>query len=123
MCNAHYKFIRSQSISGFLKSNIASTDAINALSNWENSAHERSYEILIEKDEELLARLTWEKSDTSAGSALDVACLNFGVERVYISTRKADQLSVIHRRHSGEGQNLGKAALKAVAYCSQAKHV
>ena len=90
MCNAHYKFIRSQSISGFLKSNRASTDAINALSNWENSGQKRSYEILNGEDEELLARLTWGKSDTSADSALDDACLKFGVERVYISTRKAD---------------------------------
>ena len=80
----HYSFVRSNSsIKGFLSPNRPSTDAISALENWSNNQSQRSYTVLVDEDERLVAELSWNESDASAGSDLEEACRRFGVDRSY----------------------------------------
>lgn len=85
MTTARYKFQRIEnSVTGFFSKNVASTDALSALSIWSSSKPQRSYKVLIDEDEELLADLTWHESDVSAGVDLEDAAIKFGVERLYV---------------------------------------
>ena len=84
MPTGRYWFTRSSGINGFFSNNRASTDALNALSEWSSKQTRRSYEELKDEDETLLARLSWSESDIDAGQDLDNACLSCGVEHSYV---------------------------------------
>ena len=85
MIFARYEFQRQKnSVNGFASQNRASTDAMNALEKWLNLKPQRTYKVFEEKDEELIADLTWQKSDTSAGLDLENMANNCGLERIYI---------------------------------------
>ena len=85
MPSGRYKFTRkNNSIKGFLSTNRPSTDALNALAIWSTAQPERSFTVLIDEDEQLLANLSWGDTDTSAGSSLEAACDNYGLEHSYV---------------------------------------
>lgn len=87
MPSGRYKFVRkSNSIEGFVSRNRPSTDALKAVNIWSNVQPQRSFTILVDEDEQLLADLSWSEIDTSAGPSLDDACDKFGVERSYVQT-------------------------------------
>jgi hypothetical protein len=83
MPNARYSFRRGKGLSGFFSTHRASTDALNALQVWVESAG-RSYEVLEDEDDELVVDLSFNESDASAGPDLDQASEKYGVERAYI---------------------------------------
>lgn len=87
MPSGRYKFVRkNNSIEGFVSGNRPSTDALNALHIWSNAQPQRSFTILVDEDEQLLANLSWSETDTSAGPSLEAACDKRGVERSYVQT-------------------------------------
>lgn len=87
MPSGRYKFVRkSNSIEGFASTNRASTDALNVVTIWSNAQPQRSFSILVDEDEQLVADLTWSETDHSAGPNLDGACDKFGIERSYVQT-------------------------------------
>lgn len=82
MLTGRYKFKRrNNSSEGFLSRNRASTDALNALDNWSNAQSQRTYTVLDDEEELLLAELSWNELDDSVGPDLDKACQTFGVDR------------------------------------------
>ncbi|MEE8056891.1 MAG: hypothetical protein V3T17_03505 [Pseudomonadales bacterium] len=81
MHKVKYSFKRTEGIAGFFSSNRASTDALNALQTWLNG--NRSYEVVIDEDELLVAILEFEKNDEAAGLDLDKACDEHGVFRKF----------------------------------------
>ena len=86
MAKAKYKFTRSNSLSGFARTNRASTDALNALSEWQNKDKNWSYEVEVDEDEKLIAVLTFGDSDSEkAGVTLEIACDRYGIVREYLS--------------------------------------
>lgn len=87
MPSGHYKFVRNNnSVEGFVSRNRPSTDALNALHIWSNAQPQRSFTVLVDEDEQLLAHLSWSETDTSAGPHLEAACDKSGVERSYVPT-------------------------------------
>lgn len=82
MQTAMYRFIRRSSISGFLSQNRPSTDAIKALEQC-SSRLGRNYEVLVDEDDVLVARLSWEDGDREAGPDLDRQCSEVGVNRAF----------------------------------------
>lgn len=83
--NAKYLFVRDdRSASGFLSKNRASTDSMNALEEWVSFAAGREYSIGsdadADTDNQLVATLTLQQSDTSAGHDLQKCCTKFGVK-------------------------------------------
>jgi hypothetical protein len=85
MPTARYKFSRdTTSMKGFQSGNRASTDAINALSEWSNAVVSRSYEVQFEEDETLVADITWNETGSTAGKNLDDLCCRFGVTRSHV---------------------------------------
>jgi hypothetical protein len=66
---------------GFLSSQRASTDALNALFKWEAKIAGRSHEVIHEEDDVIQASLTCDPSDSDAGSDLDACCAQHGVQR------------------------------------------
>ena len=85
MPSGRYKFIRkTDSIEGLVSRNRASTDALNAVNIWSNAQPKRSFVILVDEDEQLLADLSWSEADTTAGLSLDDACDKSGIERSYV---------------------------------------
>lgn len=86
MTTAQYKFERASGASGFLSENRASTDALNALGEWQEADSERGVETVIDEDETLVANLSWRESDKSAAHDLDRACQNHGVMRSHVKS-------------------------------------
>lgn len=87
MPSGRYRFARkSNSIEGFASRNRPSTDALNVVNIWSNAQPQRSFSILGDEDEQLLADLSWSEADISAGPNLDDTCDKFGVERFYVQT-------------------------------------
>ncbi len=87
MPSGRYRFVRkSNSAEGFVSTNRPSTDALNVVIIWSNAQPQRSYTVLIDEDEQLVANLTWSETDPSAGPSLDGACDKFGIERSYVQT-------------------------------------
>ena len=85
MPSGRYRFVRnSNSIEGFGSTNRPSTDALNVVNIWSSGQPQRSFTILIDEDEQLVADLTWSESDPSAGPSLDGTCNKFGIERSYV---------------------------------------
>lgn len=83
MPKARYRFSRSDSIKGFLSKNRPSTDALGALAVWQDGHADRDFSKHIDEDEQLVAELSWNESDDSAGPSLDDACSKFGVARTH----------------------------------------
>lgn len=87
MPSGRYKFVRkNSSVEGFVSRNRPSTDALNAVNIWSNAQPQRSFTILVDEDEQLVADLTWSETDSSVGPSLDSACDKFGIERSYVQT-------------------------------------
>ena len=87
MPSGRYRFVRKlNSIEGFVSTNRPSTDALNVVNIWSNAQPQRSFTILIDEDEQLVADLTWSETDPLAGPSLDGACDKFGIERSYVQT-------------------------------------
>lgn len=86
MPSGRYKFVRSNNVKGFLSSNRPSTDALNAVSIWSSAQPQRSYDTVVDEDEQLLADLSWGESDDSAGQDLEENCRKFGVEHSFVQT-------------------------------------
>lgn len=85
MPSGRYKFVRkNNSVEGFFSRNMPSTDALGAVNIWSNAHPQRSFSILVDEDEQLVADLTWSENDPSAGASLDIACDKFGIERSYV---------------------------------------
>ena len=85
MPSGRYKFVRkNNSIEGFASRNRASTDALNVVTIWSNAQPQRSFTIVVDEDEQLLADLSWSETDISAGPSLDDACDKLGVARSYV---------------------------------------
>ncbi len=87
MIVASYRFTRAlNSLATFVTTNSASTDALNALEVWQSAAGmTRAYEKLNDNPGELVARLSWQDSDSQSGPDLQVATEKFGVQRIFIS--------------------------------------
>ena len=83
MSKVRYKFTRSNNIAFVISSNRPSTDALNALHKWYGKPG-RSYEVIEDEVEHLVADLEVAKDDESAGPELGDACESAGVERTYI---------------------------------------
>ncbi len=86
MLSAVYQFNRSKDGSGFLSQNRPSTDALNALEGWtEGGAGKqgRSYEVVNDEDEFLVAKLSWNEADIEAGPDLDAQCRDSGIEKKF----------------------------------------
>jgi len=64
MHNSRYSFRRKDGLNSFFSSNRASTDAINALQIW--TGKDRSYDVLEDKDELLVAALKFKENDKTA---------------------------------------------------------
>ena len=88
MPSGRYKFVRkNNSVEGFVSKNRPSTDALNVVNIWSNAQPQRSFTILVDEDEQLVADLTWDETDpSSAGPSFDDACDKFGIERSYVRT-------------------------------------
>jgi|CXWL01.1.fsa_nt_gi hypothetical protein len=87
MPSGRYRFVRrSNSIEGFVSKRRASTDAIEIVENWSKKESQRSYNILIDEDDELVADLTWSETDFSVGTSLESACDELGIECSYEQT-------------------------------------
>jgi hypothetical protein len=70
-----------KSVAGFGSANRPSTDAINALLQWQSRAPGRSY-IEIDGDGEILrAQIMWDSDDGAAGDDLDFFSNQVGVKR------------------------------------------
>jgi len=84
MPTARYKFVRDNSMKGFLSGNRPSTDALGALSIWTSGAPGRSHAVQIDEDDNLVVDLTWGEIDHSAGADLEDSCRRFGVDRSHV---------------------------------------
>lgn len=77
-----YRFTRDP-VTGFFSRNTAPTDALNALMRWAGARDGRAYEVLVEGDESLVARVAFQTSDRSAAADdINRLCREFGVTRV-----------------------------------------
>lgn len=76
---ARYIFTRDE-ILGFLNRNRASTDALNALEQWQHASADRSYEVLVDEPDSLEVRLSLLESDSNAGPELHGLCHKHGVK-------------------------------------------
>lgn len=64
---------------GFQSTNRASTDAINALEQWKLKVVDREYQVQQDFDNALVASLTMDSRDTTAGPDLEAECVRSGV--------------------------------------------
>ena len=79
-----YRFVRQvESISGFLRQDRASTDAMNVLGKWRAMEKGRAFELENREDEDgqLVAVLRFHNSDEVAGFHLDALCEQYGIGR------------------------------------------
>ena len=87
MTRATYSFERASGLAGFFSTNRVSTDALNALQMWIGT-NERAYDVKSDGDDLLVAELSFQEDDHSAGPDLDKACTKYGVQRNYIEPSK-----------------------------------
>jgi len=78
-----YRFSRDpDSPAGSMSANRASTDAMGAVANWELAGPDRSYEVLVDEDDELVVRLSFLATQRDqAGHDLNARCARHGVTR------------------------------------------
>ncbi len=88
-----YIFTRDdKSISGFMRSNRASTDAIGMVVNWSASAG-RSCQTLQDQDDLLIAKLSYqEEGEQAAADDLNRRCTELGLKRETINEHHVDKL-------------------------------
>jgi hypothetical protein len=86
MTTAQYKFERASGMSGFLTKNRPSTDALNALGEWQELDPGREIATVVDEDDMLVAELSWRAGDDSAAQDLDKACQNHGVARSHVES-------------------------------------
>lgn len=88
-----YIFTRDdQSASGFMSPNRASTDAAGVVINWSASAG-RSYQILQDQDDLLIATLSYQEADERAAAEdLQRMCTKRGLKRETINESHVDKL-------------------------------
>ncbi|SOZ05321.1 hypothetical protein [Cupriavidus taiwanensis] len=80
------RFVRDlNSHTGFQSANRASTDAINSLEQWKSKGIDRDYQVQHDNDNELVAMLTIDVRDTTAGPDLDAECAQYGVTHATVS--------------------------------------
>lgn len=80
MTSATYGFTR-KPFGAIGRPNRPSTDALGVLWRWRALSQAREYEILVDEDERLVARLTWAEGDARAGPDLDAQCDGVAIER------------------------------------------
>jgi hypothetical protein len=79
---AKYRFQRPENpIAAWGRRNRASTDAMGALIQWRGDGRRREFVVDVDEDDYLIAELTCESGDESAGAQLDSFCSAHGVER------------------------------------------
>lgn len=88
-----YIFTRDdKSISGFMRTNSASTDADGVVRNWAASAG-RSYQTLHDQDDLLVAKLRYQEDDErAAADDLNRRCAEQGLKRETINESHVDKL-------------------------------
>ena len=91
-----YIFTRDdQSVSGFMSPNRASTDAVGVVVNWTASAG-RSYQILQDQDDLVIAKLSYQKADErAAADDLNRRCTEQGLKRETINESHVDKLRAV----------------------------
>jgi hypothetical protein len=87
-----YRFARDpNNAAGFMSANRPSTDAMGAIANWELADPSRSYQKLVDKDDEVVARLSFLLADRDqAACDLDALCTKCGVMRELCDTNTFD---------------------------------
>lgn len=85
MISARYRFVRLLNVAGFLSRNRVSTDSVRALELWRQSGS-RSYEVVEEDDDWLIADLVFDPTDPRVGSVLEDLCDRCGIERIFLKT-------------------------------------
>lgn len=88
-----YIFTRDdKSISGFMRTNSASTDADGVVRNWAASSG-RSYQTLHDQDDLLIAKLSYlEADERAAADDLNRRCTELGLKRETINETHVDKL-------------------------------
>jgi hypothetical protein len=86
MTTARYKFERASGAPGFLSTNSPSTDALNALGEWQDAHPERECDSVRDEGDCLIADLSWAECSDSVGRELDDACQKYGVERSFVDS-------------------------------------
>jgi hypothetical protein len=80
-----YRFARAKnSVVGFARANRASTDALNALLQWQAGAAGREFTRLVDEDDYLDVEVKCNADDVDAGVQLEAASEKVGVEREVI---------------------------------------
>ncbi|MDI4635850.1 hypothetical protein J7U46_22480 [Pelomonas sp. V22] len=84
--SARYQFTRGEGIAVVMARESASTDAVNALEQWQGAHARRSYTFKMEEDsnEQLIATLSWDEEDAEAGHRLQAKCVQRGVSHTFI---------------------------------------
>lgn len=84
--SARYKFTRGQGAEGLGAQQSASTDAVNALEQWQAAHAQRSYTFKMEEDsnDQLIATLKWDVADEEAGPKLQAECHKRGVAYAFL---------------------------------------
>jgi hypothetical protein len=81
-----YRFTRANnSAAGFARANRASTDALNALWQWQAGAAGREFTRLADEDDHLDVEVKCNADDADAGIQLEAASEKVGVERQVIA--------------------------------------
>lgn len=83
MRKAKCSFKRDNRVNALSSTNSVSTDALRALEMWVGSWC-RSYEILEDSDDEVIASLEIDPHDQLAGAQLDIKCSENGVNFTFI---------------------------------------
>lgn len=88
-----YIFSRDEkSVSGFMSSNRASTDAAGVVLNWA-AVEGRSYQTMLDQDDFLIAQLTYdEERAKEAADDLNQRCGDRGLKRETITEMQVDKL-------------------------------
>lgn len=91
-----YIFARDvESASGFMSPNRASTDAAGVVINWSASVG-RSYQILQDQDDLLIAKLSYQEDDErAAADDLNRRCAAKGIKRETINESHVDKLRAV----------------------------
>lgn len=76
-----YRFVRSDGVRGFFSHSRPSTDAMSALGRWCAGGADRTFEVVEDTDDFLVARVSIDDGDRSAGDDLDQCCRETGVMR------------------------------------------
>ena len=81
--SSDWRFERDSGVTGFMSTQQVSTDALNALNQWQAKDVRRAFEVLAgyESDEFMEVRLSTGHTDANGGGELDALALKYGVMR------------------------------------------